>query len=89
MFIEPYVCFNSFVIQLRVLVQRSDSFMSPKRREPLFEARPTALRCNGVHATAKDRSLKVDEVIWFLCYSVIEKVIGLTLANPLYGQRDE
>lgn len=49
------------MIQLQVVPQRSNGFLSLKQQVTLFEAVPQLLRPDGVSATPRDRSFEVDD----------------------------
>lgn len=60
------------MIQFYILLQRSEVFVFIKKEEKLFEARQPLQKPGGVDVTARNWSLEVDEVIWFLPYLNLE-----------------
>lgn len=62
---RPYLWLNLAVIRFLALSQRVDAFLLLKKQEVLFEVYPPLLEPGAVDTTARNRLLKVDEVICF------------------------
>lgn len=83
--IEPYPQSNTVVLQLHVLLQRSDGFESVKKLKGFFEARTPLQQSERIKATGRNRSLKVAEVIRYLLSSKLMNLSDVTSNSLLYN----
>lgn len=81
--VEPYIYFNPAVVQFQVVSQWTDGFVSLKQQETLFETGSPLLLPNGAEATIRDWSPEADDIIWLLCYAMLENVSDLISNNWL------
>lgn len=75
--IKPYPWFIHAVIQIQVISQRSDVFISLKQEETVLKAEPHLQGLKGVDTTAGNRSPEIDEAILFLTDPMLKNLSAL------------
>lgn len=72
-----------------VLTEYPDGIVSLKPQDTHFKTALPLLRLDGMDAMAWDQSSKLDNAIWFLCYSTPESISELISNNSRYLMLDE
>lgn len=84
-FIEPYMSFNTPVINAQVLSHQWNGFVLLKQQQTIFKASLQPLGPDRVDATARDPSLEVDDATQFLRYVIPESTSHLNFNRLLTG----